>query len=104
MIYHLDTLSQNMPDIDLDSILKELDVDKYVHPEKLKSVIAVKKAESEGLKKIAYWNNVTENSSLRKDIKQIQIDSDKFRRKKVSSLVELQAAQKEWEGAAKKNQ
>ena len=92
----LESLSQNLPEINLDSILQELDVDKYVHPEKLKSVIAIKKAENEGQEKIAYWNSVTKNNNLQQDISQIQIDADRFRGKKISTLRDFQIAQKEW--------
>ncbi len=92
----LKDLAKNLPDIDLDSLSKELDVDEYVHPEKLKSVIAINKAKKEGEEKIGKWKEKIITSTVDKDIKEIEVSAEKLSKKKVSTLKDLQSAQKDW--------
>lgn len=85
-------LADNLPELDLDVLARELDIDQYVHPEKLKSIQAIKKAEKEGKEKIAYWDDKLKTTTLDKDIKQIQKDADKLRRAKLKTIFDYQKA------------
>ena len=85
-------LADNLPELDLNVLAKELDIDEYVHPEKLKSVQAIKKAEKEGKEKIDFWDDKLNTITIDKDIKQIQKEANRLRRAKLKTVFDYQKA------------
>ncbi len=88
----LGDLSKNLPDLDLDVLAKEMDIEQFIHPEKLKSIVAIKKAEQEGQERIARWNETLKNNTVEADIRQIQIEADNLRNSNPKTFQDYQKA------------
>lgn len=88
----VEELTNDLPELDLDVLSQEFDIDEYTHPEKLESIKAIKKAQQEGNKKIAYWNDAIDNGHIEKEIKQIQSEANAIRKIKIKNISDLKTA------------
>ncbi len=74
----LETLKDNLPKINLESLAKELKVDKFISPQELASVKAIQQGKEDALKKYAKWEKRLNEQTLAEDIKQLQSDINKL--------------------------
>jgi len=70
----LQSLKDNLPKIDLESLAKDLKVDKFINPQELASVKAIQQGKQEALEKYAKWEKRLDEQTLADDIKQLQSD------------------------------
>lgn len=87
----LGKVSGNLPVVDLGSVTKKLDVEKFVKPDKLASVVAVNQASKDANEKSVYWNKRMADTPLPRDLQQIQVDYDKVKAGGFNTVPQAQA-------------
>lgn len=86
----IDQLSENLPELDLDLLAEELDIDEYVHPERLKSLQAINQAETSSKQKIAKWQETLDQAQFDEKISKIRNDANRLQKSKPNAIPEYQ--------------